>query len=165
MYLGIVAGLFAILFGVNQMSLKSQGENIYGIPASKLNSLTVKQLDDPNYQNIILPAELEQRLKGNTPSFIYFFSPACVHCVATTPHLAPLAKELGVDMKIFNVLEFTGGWTDYKLTVTPTLVYYEDGKEVERLEGGFSMDSSNKPTPASYEAFKAFLNKHKADNQ
>lgn len=159
-YLGIIVGLFAALLIVNKMSLKSQDDNVYGIPASKLNTLTVKQLSNPNYQNIILPADLAKRMEDKEASFVYYFSPSCVHCVATTPHLVPLTKELGLDMKMYNLLEFNEGWSKYKLTVTPTLIYYKDGKEVDRIEGGFSMDN-NKPTPESYEKFKAFLNKYK----
>lgn len=158
-YLGIIVGLFVILFVVNRASLKAQDDNVYGVPASQLDSMTVKQLDNPNYQNIILPADLKQKLADKSSLFVYYFSPTCVHCVATTPHLVPLTKELGVDMKMFNLLEFKEGWTDYKLQYTPTLIYYKDGQEVDRIEGGFSMDK-NKPTPESYEKFKAFLTKY-----
>lgn len=158
--LGSVVALFVVLFVVNQLSLKNQDDNVYGIPASKLNSLTVKQLENPNYQNIILPDDLDKQLKDKTPTIAYFFSPACVHCVATTPFLAPLAKELGADMKMYNVLEFPQGWTDYRINVTPTLVYFENGKEIERIEGGFTMEN-NKPTADSYEKFKTFLTKYK----
>jgi thioredoxin 1 len=159
-FLGIILGAFVILFFVNKASLKAKDNNVYGVPASQLNSMTVKQLDNPNYQNIILPADLTQKLADKASLFVYFFSPTCVHCVATTPHLVPLTKELGVDMKMYNVLEFTQGWSDYKLQYTPTLVYYKDGQEVDRIEGGFSMEK-NKPSAESYEKFKAFLNKYK----
>ncbi|WP_309472240.1 thioredoxin family protein [Paenibacillus sp. YN15] len=160
-YLGIILGVFVILFFVNKASLKAQDDNVYGVPASQLDSMTVKQLDNPNYQNIILPADLTQKLSDKASMFVYFFSPTCVHCVATTPHLVPLTKELGVDMKMYNLLEFKEGWTDYKLQYTPTLIYYKDGQEADRIEGGFSMEK-NKPTAESYEKFKAFLNKYKS---
>ncbi|WP_438448623.1 thioredoxin family protein [Gorillibacterium sp. sgz5001074] len=159
-FLGLILGLFAVLYFVNQASLRAQDDNVYGIPASKLNSMTVKQLKDPNYQNIILPADLKKKLDAKGSQLVYFFSPTCPHCVATTPFLAPLAKEMGVDMKMYNVLEFDQGWADYKLTVTPTLVYYKEGKEVERIEGGFNM-VNGKPSDDSYQKFKAFLTKYK----
>jgi thioredoxin 1 len=159
-FLGLIIGLFGVLYFVNQASLKAQDDNAYGVPASKLNTMTRKQLDDPNYQNIILPAQLADRLNAKTSTMVYFFSPTCTHCVATSPHLVPLAKALGMDMKMYNVLEFEQGWSDYKLQVTPTLVYYKEGKEVERIEGGFFMNG-DKPTDESYEKFKAFLNKYK----
>lgn len=159
-FLGLILALFGVLYFVNQASLRSQDDNVYGIPASKLNAMTRKQLDDPNYQNVILPDQLAEQLKAKTGTMVYFFSPTCPHCVATSPHLVPLAKEIGVDMKMFNLLEFDQGWSQYKLQVTPTLVYFKDGKEVERIEGGFSMNG-DKPSAESYEKFKAFLNKYK----
>lgn len=159
-FLGLILGLFAVLYFVNQASLRAQDDNVYGIPASKLNSLTVKQLKDPNYQNIILPADLKKKLEEKANILVYFFSPDCPHCVATTPHLVPLTNEIGIAMKLFNVLEFREGWSDYKLKATPTLVYYKEGKEVDRIEGGFSM-VNGKPDTASYEKFKAFLTKYK----
>jgi thioredoxin 1 len=160
-FLGLILGLFAVLYFVNQASLRAQDNNVYGIPASKLNSMTVKQLKDPNYQNIILPDDLNKKLADKSTLMVYFFSPTCPHCVATTPFLVPLTKEIGVDMKMFNVLEFDKGWDDYKITATPTLVYYKEGKEVDRIEGGFSM-VSNKPSDDSYQKFKTFLTKYKS---
>ena len=61
-YLGIVVLLFGGLYFVNQQSTKSSDKanagNPYGVAASKLNPETVKQLTDPNYQNLILPKDL-----------------------------------------------------------------------------------------------------------
>lgn len=159
-YLGIIVVLFVLVYVVQQMSLKAKDDNVYGIPASKLNQLTVKQLDDPNYKNIILPADLKKRLDNKEATLVYFFSPSCSHCVATTPHLVPLTKEVGVDMKMYNVLEFEQGWNDYGIKATPTLIYYKDGKEVDRIEGGFALEN-NKPTADSYQMFKDFLTKYK----
>lgn len=160
-FLGLIIVLFGVLYFVNQASLKAQDDNAYGVPASKLNAMTRKQLKDPNYQNIILPDQLSQLLSEKKSALVYFFSPTCPHCVATSPHLVPLTKEIGMDMKMYNVLEFDQGWKDYKLNATPTLVYFKNGVEAERIEGGFNMNG-DKPTPESYEKFKAFLTKYKS---
>jgi thioredoxin 1 len=48
----------------------------------------------------------------------------------------PIAKEMGIDMKKHNLLEFTASWDAYQINATPTLIHYKDGKEVSRLEGG-----------------------------
>lgn len=160
-YLGIIVGLFAILYSVNQMSLQAKNDNIYGIPAKKLNALTVAQLGDPNYQNIILPKDLEQKLQNKENGFVYFFSPECSHCKETTPYLMPMSKELGVDMKQFNLLEFKEGWDQYRIKYTPTLVYFKDGKEAERIEGGFLM-VNGKPDEKTTKEFKDFFNKYKS---
>lgn len=97
---------------------------------------TVALLDDPNYQNVILPEELEQKLKNNEDVTVYFYSSSCIHCKRTTPVLAPLAEDMEVDMVQYNVLEFKQGWNDYRIESTPTLVHFEDGKEVARIVGG-----------------------------
>ncbi len=100
-----------------------------------VNPATAKLLDNPLYQNVILPGELAERLRRGEEVYVYFFSPLCPHCVRTTPIVVPLAQELGVDLKLYNVLEFEQGWTDYRIEGTPTIVHFRDGAEVGRLEG------------------------------
>ena len=51
-----------------------------------------------------------------------------------------------------NLLEFEDAWQQYNITGTPTLVHYQDGKEVARSEG------SN-----TEEAFRSLLNDWKAE--
>lgn len=96
---------------------------------------TIDQLDDKNYQNIILPDDLKKRIDAGKETFAYFFSPTCSHCVATTPILMPAADKADVHIYQYNVLEFEEGWTDYAINATPTLVYFKDGKEVGRVIG------------------------------
>lgn len=133
-FLLIIVGLFAALFFVNkaQNEEKSEG-NPYG--KDTLHPETVKQLDDPNYQNLILPDELDKKLQNGEDVTVYFYSPTCPHCVRTTPVVAPLAKEMGVDLVQYNLLEFEQGWNDYGIESTPTIVQYKDGKEVNRIVG------------------------------
>lgn len=160
LYLGIIVGLFAIVYGINAYQLHAKDNNIYGIPAKKLNPLTVKQLNDPNYQNIILPPDLQKRLSEKKPTLVYFFSPDCPHCKETTPFLTPMAKEMGVDIKQYNLLEFRQGWDDYKIQYTPTLVYFKDGKEADRIEGGFRI-VNGKPDSETEKQYRDFLAKYK----
>ena len=47
----------------------------------------------------------------------------------------PLADEMGLDVVQYNLLEFQDGWNQYGIEGTPTLVRYEDGKEVARIDG------------------------------
>ncbi|NEW08698.1 thioredoxin family protein [Paenibacillus sp. SYP-B3998] len=162
-YLGIVVILFGGLYFVNQQSSKSSDKgyayNPYGVSVSKLHPETVKQLNDPNYQNVILPTDLDKRLKNKESFFQYYYSSTCPHCKVTTPVLVPIEKELGIDVKQFNLEEFKDGWQKYKIDSTPTLVYYKDGVEVERIVGGVpesATSGGNKP-----ETFKAFFQKYK----
>jgi thioredoxin 1 len=137
-YLGIIAALFALIYVLNHVSVNSNdpdAKRLYNRPASQLNQLTVKQLKDANYQNIILPEDLKKRVQNKESLFVYFFSPDCPHCVRTTPMLYPLSKQMNVDLKQLNLMEFKQEWTTYNIEYTPTLVYFKDGKEVERLVG------------------------------
>ncbi|KKI91517.1 thioredoxin [Bacillus sp. SA1-12] len=134
----IFGAVILILFGTlafittYQNKQKAEG-NVYG--KDNLDPATIDQLDDPNYQNIILPEELESKLENKEETIVYYFSPTCTHCQATTPVLMPVAEELGVEINQFNLLEFEDGWTQYSINATPTLVHYKDGKEVARSEG------------------------------
>jgi len=167
-YLGVIAGLFVLLFFINQQNekakeqsrlsqideaTKAKAEQLYGVPASKLKPETLAQLNDPNYQNIIKPADLKAKIDGKEELFVYFFSPTCPHCQATTPVLVPIAKEAGIDLLQFNLWEFEDGWTQYKIDATPTLVHYTDGKEAARLEGGVAHDGQPGYSPDAYKAF------------
>src|SRR5690606_18808854 len=109
----IVVLMIALIFVVQyQNDQKLSGaNNPYG--TDDLDQATIDQLDDPNYQNIILPEELETKLENGEDVSVYFFSPTCVYCQNTTPYLVPIAEENNVDMKMFNLLEFGAEGSKY----------------------------------------------------
>lgn len=134
----IFGGIIVVLFAaIAFLTTYEQKEAVKNNPYHKeeLDPATVAQLDDPNYQNIILPDELEQKLKNKETVTVYFYSPDCPHCQKTTPIIVPLAKQMGIDLKMFNLLEFKDGWDKYHIEGTPTLIHYENGKEVKRIDG------------------------------
>ncbi len=141
-YLSIIIILFGGLYALNVVANGST-DNPYGIREGKLSPPTRAQFDNPNYQNIILPDELESSIKKGYDGFVFYFSPTCSHCVATVPVLVPLVEELGYDMPMFNLLEFDEGWSKYKIQFTPTLVAYKDGKEVDRMEGAIEVNAGD----------------------
>ncbi|WP_010650087.1 thioredoxin family protein [Oceanobacillus massiliensis] len=134
--IGAIVVLFIALYFVvdykNNQALDNS-ENPYG--SKELDQATIDQLDDPLYQNQILPEQLSETLNNGEEATVYFYSPVCVYCQNTTPYLAPLAEDMDVDMKKFNLLEFGQEGTAYNIESTPTLVHYEDGEEVARLVG------------------------------
>lgn len=153
--LAVVVVLIAALYFVNSYKNSQaidESNNPYG--TTDLHQATIDQLDDPNYQNQILPDELDKKLENGEDVVVYFYDPTCPHCQKTTPMLVPLAKEMGVDMKKFNLLEFKSGWQTYGIESTPTLVYYENGKEVDRVNGA-----------QSEEMFRAFFNEYVVDKK
>ncbi|MFA9555905.1 thioredoxin family protein [Evansella sp. AB-rgal1] len=135
----IIVTIFAALGAVTAYQNKQQAEgNPFG---KRTNPATDKQLDDPNYQNIILPEALDTKIASGEGVTVYFYSPLCEYCNLATPVLVPKANELNVDVYLYNVLEFEQGWNDYELTGTPTLVHFENGVEADRLIGFHEEDA------------------------
>lgn len=136
-FLGIIIVLFgALAFITNYTNSEKSEDNPYG--KNSLKQSTIDQLDDPLYQNQILPEELDKKLSDGEDVFVYFYSPECIHCKNTSPVLVPLADEMGIDLKKYNILEFEQGWNDYGIESTPTVIKFEDGKEVDRIVGSQS---------------------------
>lgn len=132
---GIIIVLFGLILVLNNQSNKSKlKENPYG--TDKLNQATIDQIGDKNYSNIILPAELKDEIATGDTVAAYFFSPLCQYCKEMTPKMMPIADEMDVDVKQFNVLEFEQDAMAYQIEATPTLILFEEGKEVGRFVGG-----------------------------
>ncbi|MFD1029892.1 thioredoxin family protein [Metaplanococcus flavidus] len=131
---GVVLAIFALIIVLTQMS---NSEKLADNPYDKedLDQATIDQLDDENYQNIVLPGELEEQIASGEPTTVYFFSPTCIHCQNTTPILMPVAEDMDVDVLQYNLLEYNQGGQQYMIESTPTLVHYEDGEEVARWVG------------------------------
>lgn len=134
-FLAVIVVLFAgvALLTKMQNEEKIAEDNQYN--KDSLKPETIDQLDDPNYQNIILPENLKAKLDNKEDVTVYFYSPTCGYCQQTTPIVSPLAEEMGIDLVQFNLLEFESGWDQYKITETPTIVQYKGGEEAERLVG------------------------------
>jgi thiol-disulfide isomerase/thioredoxin len=133
-FIAVIVVLFASIGIITSMQNK---EKVEGNPFNKddLHPETIKILDDPNYQNNILPEDLEQKLNDGEDVTVYFYASDCPHCKVTTPVVAPLAEDLGIDLVQYNVLEFQQGWNDYAIEATPTIVHFKGGKEVARISG------------------------------
>jgi len=133
-FLAVIVVLFGLIIALNhyqtQQLLK---DNPYG--RNDLRQETIDQLKDPNYRNVILPEVLEEKLANGQSQTVYFFSPVCEYCKLTTPIVVPLAQDLGIDLKLFNLLEFSKEAAEYEVTRTPTIVHFENGKEVARIVG------------------------------
>ena len=136
--IAVIVVLFIALFFVldykNNQALNNN-ENPYG--TEDLDQATIDQLDNPLYQNQILPDELSETIQNGDPVTVYFYSTTCIYCQNTTPYLAPLAENMDVDMKKFNLLEFGQEGNAYRIESTPTLIHFEDGQEVARLVGQY----------------------------
>ena len=113
---GAIAAVFILLIVLTNMSNdKKLADNPYG--TEDLEQETIDQLDDENYQNIILPDDLKAKVESGEPVTAYFFSPTCSHCKAMTPVLMPIVDKMDVDIVQYNILEFEQGWDDYQIQV------------------------------------------------
>lgn len=136
--LAIVGAVIVLLFAgiiilTNMKNSEKLEDNPYG--TKNLKQSTIDLLDDENYQNIILPDALAKKIESGEGVVGYFFSPECSHCKNYTPKLMPIADEMDIQVDQLNILEYTNEWDTYNITVTPTLIYFENGEEVARLEG------------------------------
>ncbi|HLR64056.1 MAG TPA: thioredoxin family protein [Pseudogracilibacillus sp.] len=130
----VIVLLFAGLWFANNYKNKSALEGVDNpYDKSSLKQETIDLIGDPLYDNIIVPDDLEEEIDSGQPVTVYFFSPTCSYCQATTPVLVPLVEEMDIDMKKLNTLEY--GMDQFQITGTPTLVHYDEGKEVARIIG------------------------------
>lgn len=153
-FLGILIVLVGALIFINRAQT-----TVYGKPASQLNPSTREILKDPNYQNILLPKELERKLKDKESFFVYYFASNCPYCRATTPMVKPLADELGINLHLFNLLEFPEYMVKQGIDSTPTTVFYRDGVKTDYLVGGVAGDGSGH----TLDDYRAFFEKYKAE--
>jgi len=130
---GIIA-IFALIVVLSNKSDEAKLEdNPYG--TNKLQKSTIGLIGDKNYNNIILPKDLDKKITTDESVTAYFFSPECGYCQEMTPVLMPLADEMNVDVLQYNLLEFNNEASSYEIEATPTLIQFKDGNEVGRLVG------------------------------
>lgn len=127
--------LFGLLLFVTNYKNKQSVEGVDN-PYDKdsLRQETIDLLDDPLYQNIIVPDELDERIESGEAVTVYYFSPTCSYCQQTTPIVVPVTEELGVDMVKMNLLEYDK-MKYYDVEGTPTVTHYENGEEVASIVG------------------------------
>ncbi|MBH5318184.1 thioredoxin family protein [Paenibacillus sp. GSMTC-2017] len=154
-YIGIIVILFGSIFVLNN----AEKDNVlYGMPVSKLNPATKAQLDDPNYQNIILPKQLDKKVSDKEDFFVYMFSSTCGACKASTPLIKPIVDELGIDFPMLNIQEFNDSGIKYGVEYTPTIIYFKDGVETARLQEGVRLDGMT--SGSTLEEIRAFFVEH-----
>ncbi|MBM7705128.1 thiol-disulfide isomerase/thioredoxin [Chryseomicrobium aureum] len=130
----IVAAFVAIIVLTNIQNQDKLANNPYD--TDNLSQSTIDLIDDENYQNIILPNELTEKLENGETATVYFFSPECSFCKEMTPVLMPLAEQEDVEILQYNILEYPEAGAEYGINSTPTLIHFEEGVEEMRAVGG-----------------------------
>ena len=120
----------------NQSNKEKLKDNPYG--TDELAASTIDLIGNENYDNIVLPETLFEKIEAGESVTAYYFHPECQYCMQMTPVMMPIAKELDVNVLQYNMLEFgnqAGPGTAYNIEQWPALVHYENGEEVGRMVG------------------------------
>jgi thioredoxin 1 len=134
---GVIIAIFILIVVLSNKSNQTKlQDNPYD--TDKLAKSTIDLIGDENYGNIVQPNELFKKIEAGESVTAYYFHPECQYCIAMTPVLMPIAKEMNVHVYQYNLLEYgdkVGMDTDYQIESWPALVHYENGKEVGRTVG------------------------------
>lgn len=85
--------------------------------------------------NAVTADELETKISEDEEVVAYFWQTGCEYCEQVKPYVEPLIEEydaVSINLTDHNV------WTTYGINGTPTIIRFQDGKEVERVEGAVS---------------------------
>jgi len=80
----------------------------------------------------------EQVTQGKGFIIIYFWAPWCGHCKAFSPVFEEVAEELSAQARFFklNCDDQTSAAVQCNITGTPSILVYQNGKEIDRIVGG-----------------------------
>ncbi|MDR0520988.1 MAG: thioredoxin [Planctomycetaceae bacterium] len=89
---------------------------------------SVSELNDKNFDAVI---------QSDTPVLVDFWSPACKPCGLLTPILEELASDNEGDAVVakVNAAENSGLTARYGIDILPTLLFFRNGKVIERMTG------------------------------
>lgn len=153
----IIVVLFAALYFVTMFKDKQATDGDDNSSSKEeLQQDSSSSSGDSLYQNQVTPDDLDNELDEDGGLFVYYYGADCPHCQRVSPILIPMAEEdFGLDMKELNLQEYNNSiWRKYDIEGTPTVVYYQDGKEVDRVSGAA-------PSEAEIESkYEDFLDKY-----
>ena len=81
--------------------------------------------------------EFQQKLESNKPLFVDFWAPWCGPCMMTKPILDKLGKEFAEEVEFLpiNADHSREVLEQYRIFGIPTVIAFQNGKEVARLTG------------------------------
>ncbi|UIJ69627.1 thioredoxin family protein (plasmid) [Bacillus cereus] len=125
--------LFATILIIVQIEKQTDSTNTQkdNVSSSQINS-------SDYYTNKISFSNLQKNLEENKEEIIYFYQTSCVHCQKISPIIVPMAQHLNIDMKVMDIETLDGPWDEYKITGTPTIIHFKEGKESSRISGKHS---------------------------
>lgn len=154
----IIIALVIVIFAGTFFVMNSQsGDYDYNpytdLEAEELTGPTVDTLEDENYHFNYTPAEIEEIIQEDE-SFVYYWSPTCPACQQATPLLVEAFDNQDAELNQLNIFEYEQHgidlWQPYAIEATPTLIYFENGEEVDRITGN----------PGDVETYETFITEH-----
>ncbi|MEI4831212.1 thioredoxin family protein [Bacillus sp. FJAT-53711] len=114
---GIVVVLLIAIFAVTKAEQKQENKTNY-------------------YTNKISLEDIRKNIAEKKDQIIYFYQTDCVHCQKVSPIIVPMAKDMNIDMKVIDLENQPEAvWDEFKITATPTIIHFKEGKEVSRIVG------------------------------
>ena len=79
----------------------------------------------------------QEVLKSELPVIVDFYSDSCIPCKQLSPILGDIEDEYEDKLKVFKVnVNFDEALAEeYEVLASPTLVFFRDGQEVDRIRG------------------------------
>lgn len=123
---GIVIALLIAIFAVSNIEQKEEAKTDY-------------------YTNKISLDDIRKNIQEKKDQTIYFYQTSCPHCHKVSPIIVPMAKDMNIDVKVIDLEnEAKAVWDELKITGTPTIIHFKEGKEVSRIEGEQPKDEFKK---------------------
>lgn len=102
---------------------------------------------EKTYYSFINFTDIPETIKNNEESIIFMVQDGCPHCKEAEPIVNQYAKNhknIVHSVVINKQKNLDEGMKKYNIKGTPTLIYYKDGKEIYRTDGGFTSDAFDK---------------------
>ncbi|MBD0379612.1 thioredoxin family protein [Paenibacillus sedimenti] len=89
------------------------------------------------FKNAITYKELEVKLINEPDIYAYYYQPGCQICEKVSPELLAYVEREKISLVPINIYRDEIAWDTYSIKVTPTLIRFSKGKEVERIAGNY----------------------------
>ncbi|WP_410976717.1 thioredoxin family protein [Bacillus cereus] len=120
-----------MILSISFFMIKSQS----GVKAKQKNGpddiISIKELDEKKYEN---------------DTYVYFFKPDCKFCKQANDDIYKAAKDTNVNLNRVDLSKKENKrlWDDHLIGGTPTIIHFNRGEEVERIEGAMPYETYKK---------------------
>lgn len=100
--------------------------------------------------------DLDMQLNKNKKVLAIFYSTWCPYCVRFVPSFNKQIAGLGFENVIHVILDNNDNplWDEYGVSAVPTIIYFQDGKVCNRLDGRLGLGLSESQLQKWLDEFK-----------